>query len=70
MRSTISHPEAARQSFELITSLASDGPSQLVLADNFTGLVTLLDDFITSTGLAVESQHRQGRRKEPLTAAK
>jgi hypothetical protein len=70
IRSTISHPEAARLSFDLITGLASDGPEQLVTADNFSGLITVLDDFATTAGTSTESQQHQGRRHEPLTSSK
>lgn len=66
VRSTISHPEGARLSFELITHLASDGPEQIVTVDNFNGLITLLDDFATSASLAIEMQQDQGRRTKPL----
>ncbi|KAJ7929284.1 Sec7-like domain is implicated in guanine nucleotide exchange function [Mycena leptocephala] len=69
LRSTILHPEAARPSFELITSLVSDGPEQTVTIDNFSGLLALLDDFATTAGVVAEDQHRQGRRQEPLTSA-
>ncbi|KAJ7684708.1 hypothetical protein DFH06DRAFT_1355274 [Mycena polygramma] len=69
LRSTITHPEAARPSFELITSLVSDGPDQTVTIDNFSGLLNLLDDFASSAGALVEGQHHQGRRQEPLTSA-
>ena len=65
IRSTISHPEAARVSFELITQLASDGPEQYVTVDNFGGLITLLDDFATAASLTVEMQQSQGRRGKP-----
>lgn len=69
LRSTISHPEAARPSFELITSLVSDGPEQTVTLDNYSGLLNLLDDFATSAGIVSEGQHH-GRRQAPLTSAK
>jgi brefeldin A-resistance guanine nucleotide exchange factor 1 len=62
IRSTISHPEAARVSFELITSLASEGP---VTVDNFGGLITLLDDFATSASLSVEMHQGQANRTKP-----
>ncbi|KAJ6606553.1 hypothetical protein DFH09DRAFT_1242048 [Mycena vulgaris] len=69
LRSTIPHPEAARPSFELITTLASDGPDQTVTIDNFAGLLNLLDEFATSAGVVAETQHQQGRRREPLSSA-
>ncbi|KAJ6525107.1 hypothetical protein DFH09DRAFT_1264292 [Mycena vulgaris] len=66
LRSTVSHPEAARPSFELITTLASDGPDQTVTIDNFAGLLNLLDEFATSADVAV---NQQGRHREPLLSA-
>lgn len=69
LRSTISHPEAARPAFELVTSLVSDGPDQTVTIDNFTGLLNILDEFAIGAGGVVETQHHQGRRREPLTSA-
>jgi golgi-specific brefeldin A-resistance guanine nucleotide exchange factor 1 len=70
MRFTISQPEAARLSFELVASLCHDGPEQLVNVDNFSGLVTLLDDFATAAGLLTEGHQQQGRRSRPLTTSK
>lgn len=64
IRSTISHPEAARVSFELIAKLASDGPEQFITLDNYSGLITLLDDFATSAGMSIEMQQNQGRRNK------
>ncbi|KAJ6618317.1 hypothetical protein B0H10DRAFT_1795581 [Mycena sp. CBHHK59/15] len=69
LRSTISHPEAARPSFELIDTLVSDGSDQTVTIDNFPGLLNILDDFATIASTVSEGQHRQGRRQEPLTSA-
>ncbi|KAJ7093181.1 hypothetical protein C8R44DRAFT_835540 [Mycena epipterygia] len=69
LRSTISHPEAARPSFELLTSLVSDGPNQTVTIDNFSGLLNLLDEFATGAGVVAEGHQHQGRRQEPLTSA-
>jgi hypothetical protein len=66
----MSHPEAARVSFELITQLASDGHDQFVTLDNFGGLVTVLDDFATSASLSVEMQQAHGRRSKPLDMSK
>jgi len=37
--------------------------------DNFSALVTLLNDFATIAGSTVEGHQKQGRRQEPLTAA-
>jgi brefeldin A-resistance guanine nucleotide exchange factor 1 len=50
--------------------LASKGSEQAVTGDNFAGLVTVLDEFATAAGVVLESQQRQGRRKEQLTSSK
>ncbi|KAI0797843.1 Sec7-domain-containing protein [Abortiporus biennis] len=68
MRSTTSHPEASRQSFDLLQSLIKDGPNQCITADNFTGLVTVLDDYATVAGITTEAQ-QQGRRNQALSSA-
>jgi brefeldin A-resistance guanine nucleotide exchange factor 1 len=69
IRSTMSHPEAARLSFDLISNLVRDGPEKLVTVDNFGGLVTLLDDFATAAGLAAENQQQKGRRAPQPTSS-
>ena len=69
LRSTISHPEASRQSFDILTGLVGEGAEDLVTPDNFTGLVNALDEFATAAGIAVDAQ-QQGRRTQALTAAK
>ncbi|KAF8810722.1 Sec7 domain-containing protein [Phlegmacium glaucopus] len=66
IRSTMPHPEAARMSFDLIEALVADGPDNSVSLDNFSGLLTILDDFATSAGMLQEQQQQRGRRNEPL----
>ncbi|KAI0637119.1 Sec7-domain-containing protein [Trametes polyzona] len=68
LRSTISHPEASRQSFEILSVIANDESQQLVTPDNFTGLVNALDEFATAAGVAVDAQ-QQGRRAQALNAS-
>ncbi|KAI0721619.1 Sec7-domain-containing protein [Cerioporus squamosus] len=68
LRSTISHPEASRQSFEILSGLVAENNQELVTPDNFIGLVNALDDFATAAGIAVDAQ-QQGRRTQSLTAA-
>ena len=70
VRSTISQPDAARLSFDLIAGLCRDGPEQLVTVDNFPGLVTLLDDFATTAGTVTEGQQQHARRSQALTSSK
>ena len=36
LRTTISHPEAARSTFDLVEKIASEGHGQWVTSDNFT----------------------------------
>ncbi|KZT03523.1 Sec7-domain-containing protein [Laetiporus sulphureus 93-53] len=68
IRVTIPHSEASRQSFELITALAADGPEQRVTSDNFQGLVVVLDEYATAASIAVDAQ-QQGRRTQALNAS-
>ena len=56
-------PTAVRQTFELITSLVSEGDMQCVTLDSFAGLVNLLDDCATLAGLAVEKGGQHDRRR-------
>jgi brefeldin A-resistance guanine nucleotide exchange factor 1 len=66
----MTHPEAARLSFELVQALTEEGPDNAVVPDNFSGLLTVLDDFATMAGLVQEQQQPRGRRAEPLSVAK
>jgi brefeldin A-resistance guanine nucleotide exchange factor 1 len=70
LRSTMSHPEAARMSFDLISNLVTDGPDMLVSLDNFSGLVSLLDNFAMAASALTESHQHRNRRVEPLTSSK
>ncbi|KAG5650374.1 hypothetical protein H0H81_012461 [Sphagnurus paluster] len=70
VRSTMLNAEAARMSFNLITGMVSDGSDQLITPDNFSGLITILDDFATIAGTTTENKQQKGRRAEPVTTAK
>ena len=61
LRSTISHPEASRQSFDILSKLPSDEAA--VTPDNFVGLVNALDEFASAASVAVDAQ-QQGRRTQ------
>ena len=69
MRSTIHHPEASRQTFELVQSLVSESSESRISADNFSGLVAVLDEYATAARLATEAQ-QQGRRTQALNSTK
>jgi golgi-specific brefeldin A-resistance guanine nucleotide exchange factor 1 len=70
IRSTMAHPEAARMSLDLVEALVADGPDNSVSLDNFSGLLTVLDDFATSANMLQEQQQRRGRRNEALSSSK
>ena len=67
MRSAMRQPAASRRVFELLTSLVADGPEQSVLSDNFAGLVSLLDEYASAAGLAVENTDKRDKRRESET---
>jgi hypothetical protein len=46
----------------MIQKLATDAPEGSVTADNFAGLVAVLDDFASAAGYAVERQRQDKRR--------
>ncbi|KAH7914680.1 hypothetical protein BJ138DRAFT_1056469 [Hygrophoropsis aurantiaca] len=64
LRSTISHPEAARASFDLVVGLTSQGPTQWVTPDNFSGLITIFDDFASAAGQSVNIRPQKGPRQQ------
>jgi len=66
----MTHPEAARLSFELIQALTEEGPDNSIVPDNFSGVLTVLDDFAAMAGLVQEQQQPRDRRAEPLSVAK
>lgn len=70
IRSTMAHPEAARMSLDLVEALVADGPDNSVTPDNFSGLLTVLDDFATSANMLQEQQQQRGRRNEALSSSK
>lgn len=70
IRSTMSQAEAARMSFELISTMAAEGPDMLVTLDNFAGIVNVLDDYASTAGTLTEAHQQRGRKAEPLTTTK
>jgi brefeldin A-resistance guanine nucleotide exchange factor 1 len=63
VRSSVSNLEAARVSFDLIQQLTAEGPEQRISADNVSGLVAVLDDFVTAAGIVAEVEHQHARRR-------
>ncbi|KAG8217297.1 hypothetical protein J3R82DRAFT_5392 [Butyriboletus roseoflavus] len=62
LRSTISNPEAARSTFNLVASFASEGPGQQITPDTFAGLLSTLDDFATAAGTLIQLPPPKPRR--------
>ena len=71
VKTVMTQPAALRTSFELLTSLVSDGPEQCVSIDNFAGLVELLDGYAAAAGPAVDisahADHRKGASPHEAT---
>ena len=66
----MSQEEAAKMSFDLISTMASEGSGNSVAVDNFAGLVNVLDDFASAASTLAEAHQQKRRRVEPLTTAK
>ena len=66
----MSHAEAARLSFDLIEVLTEDGPENAISTDNFTGLLTVLEDFATAASTQQEQLQQRGRRVESLSSSR
>jgi golgi-specific brefeldin A-resistance guanine nucleotide exchange factor 1 len=64
----MSNPEAAVLTFSMISRMISDTGEPQVTADNFFGIVTVLDDFAALAGFIVDNQRQARRREPPLTS--
>ncbi|TFK67907.1 Sec7-domain-containing protein [Pluteus cervinus] len=69
VRSTIPNPDASRSSFDLTTRLVVPGPEQHITADNFPGLVMILDEFATAAGLSNVPLVDRGKQAIELLAS-
>ncbi|THH10280.1 hypothetical protein EW145_g1429 [Phellinidium pouzarii] len=63
MRSSLRQPAASRQSFDLLLSFVCDGSKQYVVVDNFAGLVTMLEEYASAAGSAVEKTGQHDKRR-------
>jgi golgi-specific brefeldin A-resistance guanine nucleotide exchange factor 1 len=68
LRGTLGHSGAASMTFEFLLQLLSI-QSELVTADNYSGIVLLLDEFASIASVVVDNHAQQRRREPPLTAA-
>jgi len=57
-------------SLELIEAITAEGPDNAVSLDNFSGLLTVLDDFATSASVEQEQQLQRNRKAEQLVSAR
>ncbi|GJJ12038.1 hypothetical protein Clacol_006279 [Clathrus columnatus] len=68
VRKTISHPEASKLSFGLITGLLSSDSKYPVTSDNYPGFLTLLDEFASAPGIVVENKRRKDKKPSLILA--
>ncbi len=66
MRNTMGNSRAARQSFDLLLSLCSDGPEKSINSDNFVGIVNLLNDFGTAASIETNSRNPRSRPTQTI----
>ena len=62
MRNTAANPGAAKQLFEILVLLISDGPEQCVTQDNIHGLINLLDFYASAVTVVLDSLTPESRR--------
>ena len=62
MRNSAANPGAAKQSFEIVVSLISDGPDQCITQDNIHGLINLLDFYASAVTVALDGLTAESRR--------
>lgn len=51
-RATVAHPEASKVTLELVQKMATGSVGAGASADNYPGIVAILDEFATSAGAA------------------
>ncbi|WVQ71161.1 hypothetical protein IAR50_000686 [Cryptococcus sp. DSM 104548] len=67
-RATVAHPEASKVTLEIVKKMAASGPvsgdgkGAGLTADNYAGVVALLDEFATQAGAAAAGRQQQQRR--------
>jgi brefeldin A-resistance guanine nucleotide exchange factor 1 len=67
-RATVAHPEASKVTLAIVQKMATGGEPGLS-ADNFGGVVALLDEFATAAGAAAAGRHQMHRRRSDSVAA-
>jgi brefeldin A-resistance guanine nucleotide exchange factor 1 len=71
-RSTITHQEAAKTTFQIVVGYVQDGPKQQVTVDSFPGLISILDEYAGAASVLINSQKRGpgGRRQQQPSSQK
>jgi len=67
-RATVAHPEASKVTLAIVQKMATGGEPGLS-ADNFAGVVALLDEFATAAGAAAAGRHQMHRRRSDSVSA-
>ncbi|ORX34283.1 putative golgi-specific brefeldin a-resistance guanine nucleotide exchange factor 1 [Kockovaella imperatae] len=61
-RATVAHPEASKVTLSIVQRMATGKDGLELSADNFGGVVALLDEFATAAGAAAAGRQQQTRR--------
>ena len=62
VRGSISHPEASKVALELVEKVVAGESGPGVTADNFGGLVAILQDFAGFGGVSAAGRQQRGRK--------
>lgn len=68
-RATVAHPEASKVTLELVRKTTSGAVGSGLTADNYQGMVAILDEFATAAGAAaMRVQHQRRGAAQPVAA--
>lgn len=66
-RATVAHPEASKVTLELVQKTTSGAVGSGLTADNYQGMVAILDEFATAAGAAaMRIQHPRRGTAQPV----
>jgi brefeldin A-resistance guanine nucleotide exchange factor 1 len=68
-RATVAHPEASKVTLELVQKMATGAVGRGPSADNYLGIVEVLDEFSTSAGAAASRLQVSRRANSTAPAA-
>ena len=67
-RATVAHPEASKVTLAIVQKMATGKDGLGLSVDNFSGTVTLLDEFATAAGAAAGARQQHNRRASGTNA--